>query len=54
LQGQPSNTGVAIGTAVVTYRLADLDAVPDRDCDDIAAECETFRKAVLDVENDLR
>jgi len=54
LQGQPSNTGVAIGTAVVTYRLADLDAVPDRDCDDIAAECEIFRKAVLDVENDLR
>jgi phosphotransferase system enzyme I (PtsP) len=54
LQGQPSNTGVAIGTAVVTYRLADLDAVPDRNCDDVSAECEMFRKAVDDVENDLR
>jgi phosphotransferase system enzyme I (PtsP) len=54
LQGQPSNTGVAIGTAVVTYRLADLDTVPDRNCDDVSAECEMFRKAVVDVENDLR
>jgi phosphotransferase system enzyme I (PtsP) len=52
--GQPGNTGVAIGTAIVSYRLADLDAVPDRPATDIEAEISSFRQAVAAVEEDLR
>jgi phosphotransferase system enzyme I (PtsP) len=38
----------------VTYRLADLDAVPERASLDSAAEVEAFRAAVAAVEEDLR
>jgi len=54
LAGQPGHTGVAIGHGVVAYRLSDLEAVPDRECDDALAECARFRDAVSQVENDLR
>ena len=54
LVGQPGNSGVAIGQGVVAYRLSDLDAVPDRECEDTAAECARFRAAVAAVEKDLR
>jgi phosphotransferase system enzyme I (PtsP) len=54
LSGQAGNTGVAIGFAVVAYRLSDLDAVPDRKTDDIEKECEVLRMAVAAVEEDLR
>jgi phosphotransferase system enzyme I (PtsP) len=54
LEGRASSSGVVIGTAVVAYRLADLDAVPDRPVDDLAAEEAKFRAAVAAVEHDLR
>lgn len=54
LVGQPGSSGVAIGTAIVTYRLADLDAIPDRAATDIDTEVSAFRQAVAAVEEDLR
>ena len=54
LAGQPGNTGVAIGQGVVAFRLSDLNAVPDRPCEDSQAECKRFREAVSEVEKDLR
>ncbi|MCP5430908.1 MAG: phosphoenolpyruvate--protein phosphotransferase [Chromatiaceae bacterium] len=54
LEGRPGSTGVSIGHGVVAYRLADLDAVPDRAAEDVEAECESFRAAVAAVEDDLR
>ncbi len=54
LEGRPGSTGVSIGHGVVAYRMADLDAIPDRTTDDIAAECASFRAAVAAVEDDLR
>jgi len=54
LEGRPGSTGVSIGHGVVAYRLADLDAVPDRAAEDIEAECASFRAAVAAVEDDLR
>lgn len=54
LSGQPGNAGVAMGNAVVTYRLADLEAIPDRPCREHTDETEQFREAVADVEAELR
>lgn len=54
LQGRPGSPGVGIGTIVVAYRLADLDAVPDRKTEDIGSEAADFRSAVAAVEDDLR
>ena len=54
LEGRPGSTGVSIGHGVVAYRLADLDAVPDRAAEDVEAECASFRAAVAAVEDDLR
>jgi phosphotransferase system, enzyme I, PtsP len=54
LEGRPGSTGVAIGHGMVAYRLADLDAIPDRTVTDTEAECRTFRAAVAAVEQDLR
>ncbi len=54
LTGQPGSSGVAIGRAVVTYRLADLDAVPERATEDAEGEEAAFRAAVAAVEEDLR
>jgi len=54
LEGRPGSTGVSIGHGVVAYRMADLEAIPDRATDDIAAECASFRAAVGAVEDDLR
>lgn len=54
LEGRAGSTGVSIGQGVVAYRLADLDAVPDRQTDDIEGECDAFRAAVSAVEEDLR
>jgi len=52
--GQAGYAGVAIGTAVVAYRVSDLDSVPDRQADDPDAECERLRRAVREVGKDLR
>ncbi|MCU0970278.1 MAG: phosphoenolpyruvate--protein phosphotransferase [Gammaproteobacteria bacterium] len=54
LQGRPGSPGVGLGTMVVAYRLADLDAVPDRRTENTAAESHAFRAAVAAVEDDLR
>ncbi len=54
LEGRPGSSGVGIGTLVVIYPEANLDAVPDRTADDPEAEEETFRAAVEAVEGDLK
>jgi len=44
--GIPGSPGVAIGKAVVAYRLADLDSIPDRESAGAEVELERFREAV--------
>jgi len=46
--------GVAIGEGVVVYPPADLDAVPDKVCEDIDAELAHFRIAIESVREDIR
>ena len=53
LAGRPGSPGVSIGHGVVAYRMADLNAIPDRTVTDIAAEVESFRGAVTAVEDEL-
>jgi phosphotransferase system enzyme I (PtsP) len=53
LQGRGGAPGVAMGTAVVVYPPADLDAVPDRPAEDAEQEEEDFRTAVAAVVEDL-
>jgi len=53
LQGLAASPGIAIGTAVVVYPPADLDAVPDKAITDPAAESDRFLGAVNDVAEDL-
>jgi phosphotransferase system enzyme I (PtsP) len=53
LQGLPASSGIAIGTAVVVYPPADLDAIPDRDVEDAEREEDAFRNAVSDVVEEL-
>ncbi|MDH5179088.1 MAG: phosphoenolpyruvate--protein phosphotransferase [Gammaproteobacteria bacterium] len=53
LLGLPGAPGVAMGTAVVVYPLADLNAIPDRKIDDIDSEIEVFSKAVEQVRQDI-
>jgi phosphotransferase system enzyme I (PtsP) len=53
LQGCPGSPGVALGTAVVVYPPADLEAVPDRPARDPDEEEEAFRTAVAAVVQDL-
>ena len=53
-KGVGGSPGVAIGTAVVVHPLADLDAVPDRETDNITVELLTFDRAVESVRDDIR
>jgi phosphotransferase system, enzyme I, PtsP len=53
LAGLPASPGIGIGTAVVVYPPADLDAVPDRSVTDIEAETEAFRNALDDVAEEI-
>ncbi len=53
LAGVPASPGIAIGTAVVVYPPADLDAVPDRPATDPEAEAEAFRSALSDVAEEI-
>lgn len=53
-QGVPGAGGVAIGRAVVFYPPADLDAVPDRQADDITEELELVKQAIIAVRQDIR
>jgi len=54
LAGLPGSPGVVLGTAVVVYPPADLDAVPDKPAEDVDAEIRAFRNAVAAVIRDLR
>jgi len=53
LGGLPASPGIGIGTAVVVYPPADLDAVPDRATTDPEAEAEAFRNALEDVAEEI-
>lgn len=46
LQGLPGSPGVGVGKAVMVYAPADLDAVPDREADNIPDEIEIFESAL--------
>lgn len=52
--GVPGAPGAAVGTAVVVLPPADLNVVPDRRVDDIAAELELFDKALGWVREDMQ
>ncbi|MCP5415736.1 MAG: phosphoenolpyruvate--protein phosphotransferase [Chromatiaceae bacterium] len=54
LDGRPSASGVALGSVVVTYRMDDLEAIPDRRTDEPEREIAQFRDAVARVEDSLR
>ncbi|WP_295384495.1 phosphoenolpyruvate--protein phosphotransferase [uncultured Thiodictyon sp.] len=53
LPGLAASPGIGIGTAVVVYPPADLDAIPDRRVDNPQAEEDAFRGALRDVAADL-
>ncbi|XID74706.1 phosphoenolpyruvate--protein phosphotransferase [Alkanindiges sp. WGS2144] len=53
-QGVPGAGGVAIGRAVVFYPPADLNAVPDRQAEDITEELDLVRQAIAAVRQDIR
>lgn len=53
-QGVPGAPGVAIGTIVLLGPLADLDSVPDRPVEDVAAEESSFLESVAAVQAELR
>lgn len=52
--GVPGSPGAAVGTAVVVLPPADLDVVPDKAVDDIAAELTLFNNALEGVRGDMR
>lgn len=53
VQGIPGSPGIGIGTGVVAYSLADIDAVPDRIPVDVEAEVSHFTRAVEAVQNEM-
>jgi phosphotransferase system enzyme I (PtsP) len=53
IRGLAGAPGVSIGTAVVVYPPADLDAVPDRQITDIEGEIEIFRSALASARADM-
>ena len=53
-QGRPGAPGIGIGQVVVAYKMAELDSVPDRHCEDTEQEINVFRDAVTRVEDDLK
>ncbi len=52
--GVAGSPGAAVGSAVVMLPPADLDVVPDKSVDDIAAEMELFGKALESVREDMQ
>ncbi len=54
LRGLPGSPGVGIGTGLVIYPPADLDAVPDRQIEDVEAEIEVFDDAIDLAKSDIR
>ena len=53
-KGQPGSSGIAVGNAFVLYPAADLDAIPDREVQDIDAELAVFRQALKLVRSDIK
>jgi len=53
IHGLPGAPGVAMGTAVVIYPPADIDAIPDRHITDSEKEVEVFDAAVKSVAKDI-
>ncbi len=53
INGLPGAPGVAMGTAVVMYPSADIDAIPDRHISDVEKEIKVFDDAVEAVVNDI-
>jgi phosphotransferase system enzyme I (PtsP) len=53
LPGLAASPGIGLGTAVVVYPPADLNAIPDRKVEDPESEADSFRGAVQDVAEDL-
>ena len=53
IDGVPGSSGVAVGTAVVIFPEADLDAVPDRKAEDISAEKKRFLQGISLVQQDM-
>lgn len=54
LEGIASSPGIGIGTAVLVYPPADLDAVPDRQIEDIAAEIQLFNSALTSARQEIK
>jgi len=54
IHGLPGAPGVAIGTALVIYPPADIDAIPDRFVDDVENEVKVFDAAVEAVVEDIK
>ncbi len=52
--GLPGSPGVGVGTVMIAYPSADLDAVPQRKAKDIEKEIYVFKKAVDKTKADLR
>jgi phosphotransferase system enzyme I (PtsP) len=52
--GLPGGPGVAIGTAVIVYPLADLEAVPDRKITNLEEELAFFDETVAITREDIR
>jgi len=53
LSGVPGAPGVALGLAVVVYPPADLDAVPDRPCENIEEEITLFEDALSAARDEI-
>ncbi|AJC50238.1 phosphoenolpyruvate--protein phosphotransferase [Coxiella endosymbiont of Amblyomma americanum] len=53
LFGIPSSSGVAIGTAIIIYPQADLDAVPDQEIEDIKTEISDFKTALSSARDEI-
>lgn len=54
LQGLPGAPGIAVGTVVVSYAQADLDAIPDREPMDVEEDVRGFEAAVDEVREELK
>jgi phosphotransferase system enzyme I (PtsP) len=53
-KGIAGSSGIALGQAVVVAPTADLNAVPKRECEDIAAELVFFHQCLDAVRDDIR
>lgn len=54
VKGLPGASGVAVGTIVVVFPPASLEAVPDRKVTNIEAEEHALKAAIAEVQDDLR